>query len=282
MSDNRPIRILPLRCGSIEISKDCAGGERFYLPAARAHAPANRRETLPVYAFLIEHPKGRILIDAGLSRDISPAGYYNRHAAASVLGPTLSAFYRPHVPKGEAIHEQLDSLGLRPEDIDYVLLTHLDADHVCGLRHLKGAKHIICSQEDYFWSCRTVYRLRYPRALWYSDRLESFYFKGSDFGPFLWTKDFFGDESVMLVHLPGHTEGSYGIMVQRNGRFALLTGDAAYNERSWKELTVPGFGFNPQRQLKSLQWIQEKSQTPGCVAVLASHDSGMTEAWIEL
>ncbi|WP_081823383.1 MBL fold metallo-hydrolase [Selenomonas sp. ND2010] len=37
---------------------------------------------------------------------------------------------------------------MQPQDIDYVLLTHLHSDHASGLRQLKAAKHILVSEED--------------------------------------------------------------------------------------------------------------------------------------
>ena len=39
-------------------------------------------------------------------------------------------------------------MGIKPTDLDYVLLTHLDCDHANGLRAMKDAKHIIVAQEE--------------------------------------------------------------------------------------------------------------------------------------
>ncbi|MBR4706278.1 MAG: MBL fold metallo-hydrolase [Paludibacteraceae bacterium] len=41
------------------------------------------------------------------------------------------------IPLGEAVDEQLESMGIQPTDLDYVLLTHLDCDHANGLRAVK-------------------------------------------------------------------------------------------------------------------------------------------------
>ena len=41
------------------------------------------------------------------------------------------------IPLGEAVDEQLESMGIQPADLDYVLLTHLDCDHANGLRAVK-------------------------------------------------------------------------------------------------------------------------------------------------
>ena len=283
MSGNSGIKIHALRCGYIAVPKDTVSGRSFYSPASRALTPMRERVELPVFCFLVEHPKGRVLIDTGLSRDISPDGEYSGKDAARVLTAPLAAFYHPCVPMGASIDEQLSALSLRPSDLDHVLLTHLDADHVCGLRHLSGAKHILCSQEDYWWSCRTVYRSRQPRSLWLTEGLDMFWYKGTDIGPTRWSYDFFGDGSFVLIHLPGHTEGQFGALLRGgSGRFALITADAAYNSTSWQSLEVPGYVFNREAALKSLQWIREKSLDPSCAAVLASHDAALSPRVIEL
>ena len=41
------------------------------------------------------------------------------------------------IPLGEAVDEQLESMGIQPADLDYVLLTHLDCDHANGLCAVK-------------------------------------------------------------------------------------------------------------------------------------------------
>lgn len=283
MSQSPPIRIHILRCGSMSVSRETvSGGRHFYLPSVHAFSPTRERLTLPLLCFLIEHPKGRLLVDTGWSRAVSPAGVYDARAASAALGSLLALYYHPVLPNGESVVEQLHSLGLSPSDLDYVLLTHLDPDHVSGLDALSSAKHILCSQEDYWWSSRTVYKLRQPQSLWLSDRLETFWYKGTDFGPTFWSKDFFEDGSVILVHLPGHTDGQFGVMIRSSGHFVLLTSDAAYDRRSWEALSLPGFGFNPVAQRKSLQWIREKSLDPSCLAILASHDPSVLPRVITL
>lgn len=282
MSDEKKIKIHILRCGSITVSRDAVSGSGFYLPALRAATPMRERMELPVNCYLLEHPRGLILIDSGLSRDLSPEGVYSARSARSVLPAPLAGFYHPAVPMGQAIHEQLSALGLSPSDLDYVFLTHLDADNVCGLRHLDGAKHILCSQEDYWWSCRTVYKLRQSQKLWLSDHMETFWFKGTNVGPFIWSKDFFDDGSFTLIHLPGHTDGQYGVLLRRGQRFAFFCSDAAYDRRSWEELVVPGFGFNRESQLKCLKWIQSLSRENGCVGIFSGHDPALTPGVVEL
>lgn len=52
------------------------------------------------------------------------------------------------VENGQAIDEQLMKIGIKPSDLDYVLLSHLDCDHVNGLELVKDAKHILVSKDE--------------------------------------------------------------------------------------------------------------------------------------
>lgn len=271
------MRLHILSCGSIRVSETVPFGNGIDLKntARQLAAPERERVSLPVFAFLIEHPKGLILVDTGWCRDISPAGVYDPRAAKDVLGAALAAFYRPTLPTGMAIHEQLAAMGLRPEELDYVLLTHLDADHVAGLRHVNKAKHILLPEDEYFWSCRTVYKARQPQRLWLDQPIERVFYRGSALGPNRWAIDVLGDESVWMINVPGHTDGQAAVLVRNGGRFVLLAADAAYSPRNWQEDITPGFGFDSQWQRKSLRWIAQMAAESGCAAVLCSHDAAL-------
>ena len=278
------MKIHVLHCGYIQVSESVPFGNSIDLKntVRQLTAPDRKRLTLPVCTYLIEHSKGLILVDTGWCRDISPRGVYDPEAVRMVLPPHLAALFHPYLPEGMAVHEQLAAMGIRPEDLDTVLLTHLDADHVAGLRHVSKAKRIILPEHEYFWSCRTVYKTRQPWSLWHNQPIERLYYRGSPLGPNRWTIDLFRDESIQLVNIPGHTDGQAAIIVRSSGRFVLLAADAAYSPRNWQEMITPGFGFAREWQLKSLKWIAEMAAALGCVAVLCSHDPAIAPGVISL
>ena len=71
-------------------------------------------------------------------------------------------------------------------------------------------------------------------------------------------------------------------VVAVNGRsFVLLCADAGFSRSAWERLEVPGFGFDAGLQRKSLKWVQEMAQRPGCVGVFASHDADIAPQTIE-
>lgn len=278
------MRIHILHCGSVMLPRALVEGEgrgarMAGLPLA---VPGAARVTLPVSAYLIEHPRGLVLVDCGWCREVSPDGVYDARAARRALGAAVADFYRPTLPAGQAVHEQLAALGIAPHDLELVILTHLDPDHVSGVRHVADAKRIIVPEDEYFWSCRTVYKLRQPWKLWMDVPLERVFYRGFGGVPNNWAIDVFGDGTLFMVNLPGHTDGMAGVVAVNGQRFALLCADAGFTRRAWEREEAPGFGFDAGLQRKSLKWVREMEQRAGCAGVFASHDADIAPQTIEI
>ena len=73
------MKIHVLQCGCIRVDPTVPYGKRLDLieAAKQLTAADKNRITLPVFTYLIEHPKGLILVDTGLCREISPQGVYD-------------------------------------------------------------------------------------------------------------------------------------------------------------------------------------------------------------
>lgn len=278
------MKIHVLHCGTIRVSETVPYGDGIDLrnTGLQLLTAPERRVTLPDCVYLVEHPKGLLLVDTGWCREISPAGVYDGKAVRAVLPAYLAAFYRPSLPAGMAVHEQLAAMGIRPEDLEYVILSHLDPDHTAGLRHVSRAKHILLPEDEYFWTCRAVYKARQPQKLWIDCPVERRFYRGSTLGPNHWVIDLFGDESVQLVNIPGHTDGQAATLLRGKDRFVILAADAAFSPRNWQEGITPGFGFDRERQRKSLVWLKEMADDPRCAAILCSHDPAVEPQTIEI
>lgn len=229
-----------------------------------------QRIWLPVSAYLIQHPKGRILVDTGWHREISPKGEYSRMAQIRHLGLGHFLLNQGVLPMGEALVEQLEKINIYPKDIDYVLLTHMHSDHASGLRQLKDARHILVSEEE--WQDTKAHSERYVTSMWKGVNIETFAFKETGQGPVGRSYDLFGDGSVEMIQLPGHTSGLSAVKISRGGKFVLLFADGGYAEKSWKEMIPPGTALNEQQAYHSLQWIHDMSQKEECIESLANHD----------
>lgn len=268
------MKIHILNCGYINIHKDLLynGGNMAGDMRKAVMAPASARVTLPVYAYLIEHPAGLFLVDTGWSRSVSPEGVYDPASANKELPRHLAAMYKPYVPKVQTIDEQLAAMGISPADLSAVLITHLDPDHVSGLRTVRQAKHVIIPEDEAYWSVRTKYRIRQPRDLWDIEEKERVFYRGHLLGPMHEAFDVTGDGSIMMVNIPGHTDGMAGVLVRNSGRFVLMASDAAISARSWEKMEAPGYAADHKLQYKTLRWIAEMAKDPGCAGIFCSHD----------
>lgn len=246
--------------------------------------PRNQWVWLPVASYLIEHPKGLVLVDTGWDRRISPTGEYDKKLQSVVLGSKMLArTNQGMLPEGKAIDEQLQKMGYKASDIDYVVITHLDCDNVCGVSQVAHARHILVSDEEMqsALSGTTSNRIRYQSSLWRDVPL-TLYQWNSDRGPFNRSYDLFGDHSLELINLPGHSDGMVAVKITNpDGKYVLLTSDGAYSSRSWREMVMPGIYTNRNDQLKSLRWIREQSLSPDCVASLSTHDPDVEPHTVE-
>ena len=257
----KPVKIHVLHCGYIRIAKDLLdNGGRFSTDIAGAMiAPDSHRVTLPVSVYLIEHPSGLYLVDTGLNNDID-------------LPMHLAALYHPYVPEGMTVREQLKARGIKPEDLTAVLITHFDADHVAGLRSVSDARRIIVPEDEAYWSVRAKYRMRQVRELWETVRYERLFYRGYLLGPMNRAIDITGDGSIMMVSLPGHTDGQAGVIIRNGDKCVLLAADAAISPHNWEEMKAAGLGAEKGLQLKTLEWIAKTADDPACIKVLCSHD----------
>jgi glyoxylase-like metal-dependent hydrolase (beta-lactamase superfamily II) len=262
------IKIHVLQCGSIDLDEAFPFSEKSLHPAPWTGFFRSKKHqmTILVSAYLIEHPKGLILIDTGWHTEV-------RTSAKKYLGWLHSMMSTAHLPEGQAIHEQLARLGYKPGDIDYLFLSHLHTDHVSGVKLVKDAKRILTSDIELREAKK--YPSIYKSFMWDEVDLKTFHFKNSEY-------DLFGDKSVVFINTPGHTEGMASTLIQNNGKFVLLCADTGYAEKSWKEMILPGLTTDKKKAQASLAWVKEMSQKENCIEVLANHDPAVKPHTIEL
>ena len=88
--------------------------------ALSSAATGDEKILIPVAFFLIKHPKGNILFDTGDNdRIITDQTYW---------GP-MAAMLDKGVSADLAIDTQLGKIGIKPADINYVILGHMHLDH---------------------------------------------------------------------------------------------------------------------------------------------------------
>ena len=280
------MKVHVLKAGEVRVSPYLPfGGENCgMLKAAGFTTPKSKWIWVPAFCYLIEHPKGKILVDTGWHRDMSPNGEYDKQAQIRSLGSRLLYMStQGKLPKGAAISEQLADMGISPSDLDYVILTHLDSDHANGLKLVADAKHILTSADEMKGAQGgdLFNRIRHQRRWWEGTKISTFDWNAEE-GPVQQSYDLFGDGSISLVKIPGHSLGMVAVKIQNpEGRFVLLTSDGGYAERSWRDMVVSGVALDRSAQRKSLEWIRKQSLLDKCIEVLATHDTGKKPHVIE-
>lgn len=268
------IKIHLLRCG--EVGVDPAVPFRDVSKNPIAYTGLGRRKSLriwlPVYAYLIEHPKGLVLFDTGWHRDV-------RRNQKKHMSFKLNVASKARLNEGEAVDEQLLSRGIKPEDLDYVILSHMDVDHVSGIEMVKNAKNILTSKEEL--NAANKGALRYSKRLWENVEIKGFEMKESEYGPYNRAFDIFGDGKVLIVDASGHTDGNSVALIRDNEKFVLLTGDCGYAKDSWEKLRIPGPVEDSEKMIESLKWVREMAHKDECIEVLATHDPDVKPHIIE-
>ena len=216
---------------------------------------------------------------------MSPDGVFDKRAQIRSLGSLpLYMTNQGRMEKGAAIDEQLSTLGIHPTDLDLVLLSHLDCDHANGLRLVDDAKQILVSKDELLFAENgtPTNRIRYNADWWRDTKMQTFEWDGTE-GPAGNSYDVFGDGSLVMVNIPGHSEGQCALKVTcSDGRFVLLYADGGYARRSWEQLITSGIADDKVAQKKSLEWIKEQSLNAKCVESLANHDPDVQPHIIEL
>lgn len=231
---------------------------------------------VPCLAFVLRHPsEGVVLVDTGLH----PAS----HESVADFGPAMRLVFRGLKPVGPPYGEQLRALGVAPDDVRNVVMTHLHVDHTSGMRSLPIAS-FVCSQQE--WAAA-----RAPRAalkgyvaahLPGRDRMQLVDVErdGIPRGPFLRTLDLFADGSIHLIATPGHTPGHLSVLIQTSAHDeVLLVGDAAYTTRNIAEGILPLLTDDDTASLESLRQLHEFSTAASNAPLIPSHDPA---AWRRL
>ena len=239
------IKIHVLRTGEVRVSPylPFGGDDCSIIKASGVTTPKSKWIWLPVFSFLIEHPKGKILFDTGWHREMSPEGVFDKKAQIRSLGSfLLYQINQGRIAPCEAINEPLERLGIKSSELDYVLISHLDCDHANGLKQVAEAKHILVSKAEMEGTTRKNFqiRIRFQRRWWDGVDLQTFDWNGTE-GPVGRSYDVLGDGSLVMVNIPGHSEGLCALKIKNDeGRYVLLFADGGYATKSWRDMITSG------------------------------------------
>lgn len=220
------------------------------------------------WAFVIEHPtKGLIVFDTGMAARASkePEHY------VGWLGAKMRML---DAPGGASLIEQMRSAGLDPAAVTYVVLSHVHFDHTGGVQDFPSAK-IVVSAAEKEWIMHGLGKTDFVdlEAL---DGLSSWqvvdYQAEKPVATLMAAHDLLGDGSILTVDLSGHTPGSTGMVIRAPGAPVLLTGDAAWTEKSWRWPARPIKAADDDRWWEQAWRIKRFAELEPLLVVVPGHD----------
>ena len=137
-----------------------------------------------------------------------------------------------------AVKTSFRQIGIFPEDVDTVILTHAHHDHTGNLDRYPKARVLVHSGED--------------REITGAETIDS---------------DTEIEKGVRLVHTHGHTPGSMSVYVQADRKY-VLAGDAVPKKGNYDKLIPPAINTDADEALKSIKEIIKYADV-----IVPGHDS---------
>ena len=181
--------------------------------------------------YLIKHSQGWLLWDTGVADAIAgmPDGQRPADPGATHwrLPRTLAA--------------QLEQLGVRPSEIQFVGVSHSHPDHAGNVAIFPQAT-LLVQKAEYDWPGPAGPRFKPEMRV---SKLEG-------------DHDVFGDGSVTIISTPGHTPGHQSLRVRlaRTGTL-VLSGDAVHFKDNWDNRRVPAFNYDKEQTVASMKRLAD-------------------------
>jgi N-acyl homoserine lactone hydrolase len=264
--ETKIMRIHALSTGTVSIHPSQVQGEgRGVLRVLNTMRDKRWIDRLPVYVWVIEHPEGLIVVDTGTPARITQPGY---------LPDQQRKNPRSHfqIEPEEEIGPLLRGIGLSPDDVRWVVLTHLHIDHDGGLAHFPKAEMLV-SRAEYRTASGPFGKLlgylpqHWPS--WFAPRLVDF--APQPFGPFPASLPLTQAGDVTLVSTTGHSFGHLSVVLQQDDQSIFFAGDTSYTQALMLAGAVDGVTIKERAARQTMQRIQQYArQTP--TIYLPSHD----------
>jgi N-acyl homoserine lactone hydrolase len=221
---------------------------------------------LPILAWVIEHPEGLIVVDAGETSRTAEPDYFPRWHPFFQLGN------RMNVKPQDEIGLVMKRIGLSPDDVRWVVLTHMHTDHAGGLHHFPKAEIVVTRQEyaatkGFGGRVNGYLNNRFPT--WLNPRPVDF--EAKRFANFPQSLALTKAGDVQLVSTAGHSVGHLSVIAQDGDLSFFLAGDTSYTESFMLNQVVDGVSPDVDSASQTLSRILAYTRDNPTV-YLPSHD----------
>ena len=230
--------IVRIDCGSVDV----ANFTKIFSDL-EAYPQGHRHLTNSCY--LVTHNGKRLLWDTGLSAAL-------KGKRQDFEGMVLSV--------AKTVPEQLAVLGLKPDDVNVVGISHNHADHVGQLPEFAN-KPLLVGKPDFDGAAG---KNDDPFVAW----------RGANkpITPLVGDYDVFGDGNVIALFLPGHTPGHYGLLVKLKSGPVLISGDTVHAREASGLKAVPVFNTDRNQSLQSMERMDRIAKDTGAKMVIQHDD----------
>src|SRR5664279_2190140 len=230
-----PMRTHAIQTGTVTIRASQPNGTSGsgYIRLINTLRDPNWTPPLPISVWVIEHPEGLIVIDTGDNTRAGKPGYF----------PWWHPYYRfgfkESIQPEDEVGPQLQKIGIAPDDVRWVVMTHLHTDHAGGLRHFPKSEFIVGRKEYSLTKGFNGQVLGYTPQHWpdwFKPHLIDFAPEAVGAFPESFTLTKAGD--VQLVPTPGHTDGHLSVILRDGVDTIFFAGDTTYSEQNLLKHTV--------------------------------------------
>ncbi|MDD7915591.1 N-acyl homoserine lactonase family protein [Polaribacter ponticola] len=180
--------------------------------------------------YVISHPKGNLMWDAGLPESLVVPEPFNEP----------SGVFR--IQRPDSLANQLKTIDLKIEDFNYFAMSHSHFDHTGHANLMKNATWLV-QENEYNFNLSDTLKTKNPAlaSLTNVKKINGDY-------------DVYGDGTVIIKYMPGHTIGHQVLYVEVTGleKPVLLTGDLYHFEENRRNKGVPSFNYNVEETLESM------------------------------
>jgi len=229
-----PVSLARLECGTNQAPTDV--GLRF----SDTYAYNGLKVQLVYSCYVIRHGDDVLVWDTGFPKGSAPTS-----------------------PK-QTIPELLGQLDITPAQVKYVGLSHSHGDHI-GQANLFPQATLLVGKGD--WEVLSDVKVTPNQSA-----IAPWLGGGSKVEPLTADKDVFGDGSVIILNMPGHTPGHRSLLVRLKGMGnVLLTGDLAHFHENYDSNGVPSFNTDRAATLASIDRFKQIAKNLKATVII-QHD----------
>jgi glyoxylase-like metal-dependent hydrolase (beta-lactamase superfamily II) len=217
-------------------------------------------------SFVLRHPDATFIVDPALCVNVE-------QRAIAQLPAVLRVAVHPPTDAIPTVTGLAQVTGVPP--VDFALPTHAHWDHISGLLDFPGLPVHLHRTEREWVSTGPVAPVGGVRDSLRDRPLVDYELDGPPVSTFTRSHDLFGDNSVILVDLEGHTPGSVGVLAHTLRGWVLIAGDAAWHELQIENVRqksgYPGVLVDEDRD-ETFNTLQRLHLARHTLRIVATHD----------